>query len=215
VLPLDAVRERLCAGSWDGGIRGRLVDDLGSGVEDRVSASEAMDKLSRRKVSGLTAEGLIGGVGGTEGMLSDPLRETVRSESLGGRSGTDGVSAGVVSAWGTSPVVGFDSGASSALDSSWLVGPLWEEFDSVGGSAAGCGVSFLAATSGMVLRTSLSGSCEGVAVVFGPASRGIRGSVAVGVNPMVSGVFPVPLSSTALYAEPFSDDSLGGGSCST
>lgn len=89
VLPLDAVSERLCVGSCDGGIRGRLVDGLGSGVEDLVPASEAMDRLSRQRGSGLTAEGLIGGVGGTEGALSDPLRDTVRSESLGGRSGTD------------------------------------------------------------------------------------------------------------------------------
>lgn len=151
-LPLDAVRERLCVGSCDGGSRGRLVDVLGSGVEDRVPASEAMDKLSRRG-SGLTAEGLIGGVGGTEGILSDPLRDTVRSESLGGSSGTDCVSGGGASVWGASPTVGFDSGVSSVFGSSWLTGPFWEEFDSAGGSVAGSGTSFLVGTSGVVLRT--------------------------------------------------------------
>ena len=115
VLPWEEVRERLCVDSCGGSIRGRLVDDLGSGVEDRVPASEATDKLSLRMASGLTAEGLIGGVGGTEGMPSELLRDTVRSESLGGRPGADCVSAGAASVWGTSPAVGFDFDASSVF----------------------------------------------------------------------------------------------------
>lgn len=118
VLPVEAVSERLCVCSCDGMIRGRLMDGLGSGVEDRVPVSEAMDKLSRRRTSGLTAEGLNGGVGGTEGILSDPLRDTVRSESLGGSSGTGCVSASVASVRGASPAVGLDSCLSSAFGSS-------------------------------------------------------------------------------------------------
>lgn len=151
VFPLEAVRERLCVGNCGGGIRGRLVDDLGSGVEDRVPASEARDKLSRP--SGLTAEGLIGGVGGTEGMLSDPFRDTVRSESLRGCSGADWVSGGVASVWGMSPAVGFDSGALSVFGCSWLTSPFWEGFSSAGWSAAGSEASFLVVTSETVLRT--------------------------------------------------------------
>lgn len=112
------MRERLCVDNCEGGTRVRLVDDLGSGVEDRVPESEATDKLSRRMVSGLTARGLIGGVGGTDGMLSDPLRDTVRSEIVGGRSGTGRVSVGVVSVWGGSLAVSFGSGASSVFGSS-------------------------------------------------------------------------------------------------
>ena len=115
VLPLEEVRERLCVDSCGGGIRGRLVDDLGSGVGDRVPVSEATDKLSLRMASGLIAKGLIGGVGGTEGMLSEPLRDTVRSENLGGRSGAGCVSAGATSVWGTSPTVGFDFDVSSVF----------------------------------------------------------------------------------------------------
>ena len=151
-LPLDAVRERLCVDSCDGGIRGRLIDDLGSGVVDRVPASEAIDRLSRWRGSGLTAEGLIGGVGGTEGMLSDPLRDTVRSESLGGCSGADCVPAGVGSVWCVSPAVGFDSRVSFVFGSSWLTGPFWEGFGSAGEFVVGSGASFAVETSGMVLR---------------------------------------------------------------
>jgi len=77
-----------CVCSCDGRTHGRLMDGLGSGVEDRVPVSEAMDKLSCRRTSGLTVEGLNGGVGSTEGILSNPSRDTVRSESLGGSPGT-------------------------------------------------------------------------------------------------------------------------------
>ena len=115
VLPLDDVRERLCVDSCDGCTRGRFVDVLGSGVEDRVPVSEVTDKLSRRRGSGLIAEGLIGGVGGTEGALSDPLRDTVRSESLGGRPGTGCAKVSVGSVGGVPPTVGFDSGVTSVF----------------------------------------------------------------------------------------------------
>ena len=124
VLPLEAVSERLCVDNCDGGIRIRLADDLCSGVEDLVPESEPMDKLSRWGVSGFIGDGLVDGVGGTEGMLSDPLRDTVRSESLGGRSVPGRVSTGTTSVWGTSPVICFGSGVSSAFCSSWLTRPL-------------------------------------------------------------------------------------------